>query len=191
MKQQTLFKLCTGCKRELPTSEFFAHCRTSDRLQPQCKQCARDRLKRRYAIKAEDIKAYVAEWGRRNKDKRQVWQKRWRDANRMRQNETGSIWRKKNRAKCRQYCAKRYARKRQATLGDLAEIQRVYDTAASTESVNCFYCKALIPKGERHVDHKVPLSRGGAHAAINLCVCCASCNLSKGAKTDEEFIQPI
>ena len=41
----------------------------------------------------------------------------------------------------------------------------------------CAYCGA----DWEHVDHVVPLARGGAHALANLVPACAPCNLSKGA----------
>lgn len=45
-------------------------------------------------------------------------------------------------------------------------------------SNRCAYCDA---KGKLHIDHVVPLSRGGRHAIGNLLPACAACNLSKGA----------
>ncbi len=38
-------------------------------------------------------------------------------------------------------------------------------------------------EGRFHLDHKVPWSKGGKTTVENLQVLCASCNLSKGAKT--------
>lgn len=38
-----------------------------------------------------------------------------------------------------------------------------------------------------HVDHKMPLSRGGSNWPSNLQLLCARCNTSKGAKTMEEW----
>lgn len=41
----------------------------------------------------------------------------------------------------------------------------------------CAYCGDT--EGPFHIDHIVPLSRGGEHSADNLTVACAPCNLSK------------
>lgn len=38
-----------------------------------------------------------------------------------------------------------------------------------------------------HIEHKIPLSRGGLHAIENLDISCQSCNCSKNTKTVEEF----
>src|SRR5690606_22558633 len=43
----------------------------------------------------------------------------------------------------------------------------------------CAYCGA---SGPLHMDHIVPLARGGRHGIGNLLPACASCNCSKGAK---------
>jgi hypothetical protein len=40
-----------------------------------------------------------------------------------------------------------------------------------------------------HLDHVVPVSRGGTSDATNLVACCASCNARKGARTGVEFIR--
>ena len=51
----------------------------------------------------------------------------------------------------------------------------------------CQYCGA--EDGPFHLDHVIPVSRGGDHGMHNLVVACARCNLSKGAKTPEEWAQ--
>ena len=47
----------------------------------------------------------------------------------------------------------------------------------------CTYCGAQ----SQHVDHVLPLSRGGEHRIGNLVGACAGCNLSKGAKFITEW----
>lgn len=49
----------------------------------------------------------------------------------------------------------------------------------------CRYCSTQI--GPFHLDHVHPWVRGGTHDPENLAVCCATCNVSKGAKTLEEW----
>lgn len=50
----------------------------------------------------------------------------------------------------------------------------------------CFYCGVPL-HGRYEVDHVVPLSKGGAHAAFNLVKSCSSCNQSKGDKHVNEW----
>lgn len=47
----------------------------------------------------------------------------------------------------------------------------------------CAYCKCDISKSY-HVDHIIPLSKGGEHAAENVQLTCPSCNVRKSNKLD-------
>lgn len=50
-------------------------------------------------------------------------------------------------------------------------------------SGRCGICgETLVPTDEIHVDHRVPIARGGPHCLSNLQPAHASCNLSKGAR---------
>lgn len=50
----------------------------------------------------------------------------------------------------------------------------------------CAYCKCEL-NGKFHIDHIQPLARGGTNYPDNLACSCAECNLSKGAKTIDEW----
>lgn len=73
-----------------------------------------------------------------------------------------------------------------ATAAQLAEIKEIYRRAKDDGTVRCYLCGEVIPLGKRHVDHVVPLARGGKHRPSNLAVACAACNLRKNAKLPEE-----
>lgn len=49
----------------------------------------------------------------------------------------------------------------------------------------CVYCGST--DGPFHFDHVMPFSRGGDHSVENLAIACASCNMSKGAYTLDEW----
>jgi len=61
---------------------------------------------------------------------------------------------------------------------------------SESESI-CPYCGGHIPEGKGHIDHMVPVSRGGTSDRSNLAYVCAGCNLRKGAKTVEEFLANV
>lgn len=67
----------------------------------------------------------------------------------------------------------------------------------------CFYCECELPEDTKqyderenmvsftrnwHIDHMIPLSRGGSHDIDNLAPSCGSCNMKKLTMTSDEFI---
>lgn len=51
----------------------------------------------------------------------------------------------------------------------------------------CQYCGTKQNKTGWHLDHVIPLARGGVHTRENVVVSCASCNQSKGARLLSEW----
>ena len=85
------------------------------------------------------------------------------------------------------------ARIRRARSQNAADRSRARAAGAHTENVSrrdiierdnstCYICGRSCQPNEIHLDHIVPLSRGGSHTADNLGVTCAPCNTTKGAQ---------
>ena len=54
----------------------------------------------------------------------------------------------------------------------------------------CMYCGIALLRlntSQRHIDHKMPVERGGPNEEQNLQALCARCNSRKGVQSDEEF----
>ena len=86
--------------------------------------------------------------------------------------------------------AERRARQKQSevelTPEEKAEIKALYKRAKEAPRVRCYLCGRLIPKGHRHVDHIVPLAKGGKHVPSNLAIVCDRCNMHKHTKLPQE-----
>ncbi len=54
----------------------------------------------------------------------------------------------------------------------------------------CAYCSKSIRNGY-HVDHVIPLARGGTNWIANIALACAKCNLTKGATDPIDFARRI
>lgn len=119
----------------------------------------------------------VREQSRRQRRNDPTRDKRWRAANVESARAAERRWRQANPAKRNQITAARYARKRGLTplltAEDRADIVAFYAKArAMTELTGVPY----------HVDHIIPLARGGPHHPANLQVLPGRVNQSKGAK---------
>lgn len=63
--------------------------------------------------------------------------------------------------------------------------RRVREFVFKRDGHVCSYCGD--EEGPFHLDHINPVSRGGSNKPDNLTVACVPCNLSKGAKTPDEW----
>lgn len=77
--------------------------------------------------------------------------------------------------------AKRRAKKRGVNSDGKACGELIKKWKAATE-FECFYCREVFEIKRLHVDHFIPLAKGGPHVPDNLRKSCAGCNLAKGAK---------
>jgi 5-methylcytosine-specific restriction endonuclease McrA len=158
--------------------------------------------KQRYASNAEARRKASKRWREANTEKVKQARRRWREANKEKIRERLQQWYAANKdaanavsrewfqahpAQARAYGAERRARVRQAKIGDSKEITAIYELARSRRAIRCAYCEKDTEPGDRHVDHAVPLVRGGAHSAENLVIACARCNTSKSRQTADEY----
>lgn len=164
-------KQCTVCKTEKPLSMFSPDKRIASGVQSRCKSCyamiMRDRrladpTKHRESVKRSTLKNY--------KDKLQRNQK-YRRLN----PDKVSLWKRTDRTKNKARVLADNANRRALVRGDLSpEIVAIY-------CLRDFYREMSLGE-EFHVDHIIPLIRGGKHCAENLQVIPAIDNLRKGKK---------
>jgi 5-methylcytosine-specific restriction endonuclease McrA len=71
---------------------------------------------------------------------------------------------------------------------EIKTIQLVYeDNIKQYGTLTCYLCLKPIPFGKDHLEHKMPLSRGGTNEYNNLAIACQKCNCSKHNKTEKEY----
>lgn len=56
----------------------------------------------------------------------------------------------------------------------------------ASQEYKCIYCRERIDHFNCELDHKTPISRGGANSLENLQALCSRCNREKHSKTDAE-----
>lgn len=194
---------------------------TLDGLSDQCKQCAKEyrdshkeEVKNYPSSQSSYRKKYLADnnehineqrRGRysKNKEKYSERNKKWFSENReeilskQRENyrnntESYSQYNKKWRDKNKDYILLKN-RQREHKLNDFPKIkQKEINKLLQDHDNKCFYCKVYVKRGVNlHIDHVVPLSAGGPHIIDNLVPACKTCNLKKGKKSLQEFLNKI
>lgn len=115
--------------------------------------------------------------------------KKWRVDNPEKWRAARSGWKGANpdkvRAIHRNTSHKRYQQKKGGGLGAVNLL--AWETA---QRKVCHWCGIRCAR-EFHVDHIIPLAKGGAHEVTNLCIACPSCNLRKAARDPIEFAQSL
>jgi 5-methylcytosine-specific restriction endonuclease McrA len=93
-------------------------------------------------------------------------------------------WQRDNPDKVRAREARRRARKIAAEgFHTDADIREIYDEQGGV----CAYCFVPLPV-DYHVEHFIPLSKGGSNWPENLRIACPICNAKKGARDPLEFL---
>ncbi len=65
------------------------------------------------------------------------------------------------------------------------------DEILKEQNYQCIYCFCDLRKVKNHIDHILPLSRGGSNLRNNIQILCASCNIKKQARTHSEYLQVL
>jgi 5-methylcytosine-specific restriction endonuclease McrA len=170
-------KTCNKCGQSKANTEFGIRKGKpgqNDYLRQPCKQCER---------------LVSKEWKQNNKQKAWANAQSWRSKNKIAWAEIQQKSYQQNKAKRQQSMAD-YRKDNPEKLRTYANNRRALELAAKSFLItqkdisrllmkDCAYCK-LRPS--QHIDHIIPLSRGGDNSLGNLTGSCASCNLSKGSK---------
>lgn len=175
-------RTCTKCEIRLPVNSFHKDKQASDGLRAMCKKC-----------RIENVKD-------------------WYDKNRVRQANRELVRRRSNPEKYVKKEADRYERdkeKRVSLATEHSHLRRArrkerYSERGISKSAlrklhgtKCYYCQVemdfSVGIGRKFnrlmatIEHIIPLAKGGEHTFENTVLACRHCNISKNAKSEEEF----
>jgi len=191
-----MFKRCPVCEQKKRLSEFYIL--KSGKPKSRCKECGKMESRdyrhnnrercctrdREYYRKSNKDKLNAARRARYAKDPKAYkemngkWDREHPEWRRE--------WRHQNRHISRRYCKVRAKRLRKIGYLSARLVKLIEEENIRTYGVlTCVYCKT--PVSNYHLEHKIPISRGGKNKKINLCVACSECNLNKGTLTAEEY----
>jgi len=161
--------------------------------------------KKRRAENGDELRRNEAEYRKKNIEKVRGYQNRWYKRNRESEiarltkyykdnpdkkaahAANSEAWRKANRDKSRSYVRNRRARIKQSEGQHTAEdIKRLI----AGQKGHCWWCSKKIPDDKHHVDHRIPIAKGGGNGVENLVISCARCNHKKSSKMPWEMEVP-
>jgi 5-methylcytosine-specific restriction endonuclease McrA len=154
---------CPKCATDKPVEQFQVDKRRPSGRESWCAECAA--AKRR-------------EWHQENRERRRRMARLQPSSQPEYQRENVARWRERNYdrhlAQARVYAAARRARRRDQFV-EHVEAFVVYDR----DSGMCGICGLPVERTDFHVDHIVPLARGGEHSYANVQAAHPLCNASK------------
>ncbi|WP_083274619.1 HNH endonuclease [Novosphingobium resinovorum] len=153
-------------------------------IHPWCRPCnveaARLKTPEAKAKKASYDRRYVAE----NRDRIQLREQDSYARKRSVRIAQVADWAKRNPAARRAIIRNYKARRRSQTEGGCTAAQ--LREWLEIQTFTCVWCAADC-SDDYHVDHVVPLARGGEHALYNLAIACPVCNQRKSVKDPMRF----
>lgn len=200
-------KRCSKCGEFKPSTNEYFPLASNGKLQSRCKTCTcieaklwrekypdrakasgkayRDANKERIAAKD---KAYRSAWYAKNKERHSASMRSWYEKNKEHHAEYGKAWSAANQDKRNASQHRRRARK-QEVGGSFTDADLTAIRAAQTDNQGrliCWRCGKPI-KDTPHLDHWIPLDKGGPNSAGNIHYMHAKCNLTKHAKYPTEI----
>ena len=183
------YKLCSLCNQTLSFDFFGKDKSTRSGLKSSCKTCRNKKAKDDYTERRD----YYIEYALINKDKRAENTRNWYNKNKARKLILERLRKEKNpeatRKRLRSHrqnnpeMYRNYSGKRRSLLL-ASKFYRVENADLKKIMRNpCLYCG----EPSEHLEHILPLQRGGLHKIGNLAAACKRCNLSKGSKTIMEW----
>jgi len=203
-------KKCSQCLRTKPSTEFWKQSRNKDGLFRMCKPCARKyeqqtrnvedtklrkaahyqkhrektllAKKQYYLDNKAKLQDYKLKYYKKNFDTIAASAKKYREENQEKTKKYMKAYRQKEEfsLQARHYQHSRRARIKSSCDGTINK--EFLQTLITKQNHACYYCGTPLVKGNTHLDHYVPISKGGAHSIGNVVFACCTCNLTKSAK---------
>lgn len=153
---------------------------------PEYRERKKKKAKKSYIKHREACLLRSAKYQWANRDKYLAYQKAYAKKNAKKAAERARLWKLSNPARAKANAVESASRRRTKMAGgDAYGCAKLIREWKAEKYFDCAGCgRSWVTKNALHVDHILPLSRGGDHAPYNLQRLCVECNLRKAASDD-------
>ena len=156
----------------------------------ECPECKRARDREYYKKNAAKITCKAISWNKENSERRKEIANEYYDRNKekyaSKRGERFAAWYYKDHDRTKQNKRVKQANRKNKILGSFT-VEEV-SVIRKLQQDKCACCSKKLNNGG-HIDHIIPVSKGGLNIAKNLQLMCAFCNISKKDKDPIDFMQ--
>lgn len=126
-------------------------------------------------------------WNSRNFERVKEFQAAYHEKNKKKANFASKLWRTLNpEAKLAYDHLRRAIERNSGGKYTKQDVTRIF----SAQKGKCAYCKIRLSSGY-HIDHIIPISRGGTNWPKNIQITCSNCNMKKHASDPLDFARKL
>ena len=195
-------KKCPCCGEIKDISEFYENASRRDGFSCYCKTCIAEKSHESYQRNKEKYRVHLNAWRAANReyvrerDRKYLAENpdvQFRKEQKYRETHKEKLYLKgkKYREEHRDYFYNK-ARERklaQQNVSDGTVTLEYEDFLFDEQGGKCAYCGCDLNESGKHLDHIIPIAKGGLHTTSNVHWTCPTCNLSKGDKLEEEWLK--
>ena len=195
-------KICSHCKQNKDEIEFNRNRSKCDGLSTECKVCVSEQYKKNYYKSRAKRLEYQAMYRKNNPEKKRIWNRNWVSRNREKDTELKKKSRSKHRDSYNEYhrvYIRRPEVRRKHLVYNMNRIKRyraVSDRTVTPTSIRSIFIKqkgkcalsGVSIESKYHIDHIVPVSKGGKHTIGNIQLLSPRVNLIKSNKLNYIYV---
>lgn len=207
----TTTKTCKKCLKTLTMDNFYIRNKKTNLRRTMCKVCMYEKHTKYREQHKEKISQQQKEYKNKNIDKIKNYLKHYNEKNKEELSKKKAEYYYKNVEYIREYNSKYYEKNKDHIIKQVLNYTRTEKGIISKKntanrrrtikrngnirtdqllklkqkSTHCYWCNKKLT--DYHIDHYIPLSKGGTHTIENIVISCPTCNIKKSNKDPIDF----